>query len=244
MPEQTAPRVDPVTLANQTELGRKLMAARGPGDSDALTSMSKKELRKLVKAKDGVAMMAQAPRVTSDVIGTLDHMLRMVPTTRRHPPARLSEGDPFPDFSLPGSRGTTVSNESLRGKPFAVRLTRAMGTTVICPACVPGLDELSRTYGEFEAVGAELLVVFPVTPAHTKIIVDKLELPYPLYADEQMSLYKHFETGYAGGVPLPAWVVADADGVIQFLWRSTDGGLYDHYVESSEILDVVRALRG
>jgi peroxiredoxin len=243
MPEETAIRVDPVTLAAQTELGRKLPASSGAG-SGGLATMSKKELRKLVKAKDGVAMIAQAPRTSSDVIGSLEHLLRLVPTTRRQHPARLHEGDAFPHFSLLASSGETVSLGSLRGKPFAVRLTRAMGTTTICPACVPGLDELTRTYGEFAALGAELMVVFPVTHEHTRILVKNLELPYPLYADEEMALYKEFETGYSGGIPLPAWVVGDAEGVIQFLWRATEGGLYDHYVETPEILEVLRAIRG
>jgi peroxiredoxin len=240
--DQVATKVDPVTLAGQTELGRRLAASRRAGDAAGLAQMSKKELRKLVKAKDGVSMMAQAPRTSSDTIGSLEHLLRMVPTTRRQHPARLHEGDTCPDFSVLGSNGETVSLRSLRGRPFAMRLTRAMGTTVICPACVPGLDELTRTYGDFAAMGAELLVVFPVTAEHTKILVKNLELPYPLYADEEMRLYKEFETGYSGGVPLPAWVVGDADGVIQFLWRATEGGLYDHYVETPEILEVLRAI--
>ena len=55
----------------------------------------------------------------------------MVPTTRRQHPPRLHEGDAFPDFSLLGSHGETVSLTSLHGKPFAMRLTRAMATTVI-----------------------------------------------------------------------------------------------------------------
>lgn len=244
MSNEAATRVDPVTLAAQTELGRKLAASPGAGGGGGLATMSKKELRKLVKAKDGVAMMAQAPRTSSDVIGSLEHMIRMVPTTRRQHPARLHEGDPFPDFSLLASSGETVSLQSLRGRPFAMRLTRAMGTTTICPACVPGLDELTRTHGEFAALGAELIVVFPVTPEHTRILVKNLELPYTLYADEDMTLYKEFETGYSGGIPLPAWVVGDAEGVIQFLWRATEGGLYDHYVETPEILEVLRAIRG
>ena len=244
MPDTAVRKVDPVTLAAQTDLGRRLAASRGAGDGGGLSTMSKKELRKLVRAKDGVAMMAQAPRTSSDMIGSLEHLIRMVPTTRRQHPARLHEGDAFPEFSLVGSQGETASLRSLQGRPFAMRLTRAMGTTTICPACVPGLDELTRTYGEFEALGAELIVVFPVSSEHTKILVKNLELPYPLYADEGMTLYKEFETGYSGGVPLPAWVVGDGEGVIQFLWRATEGGLYDHYVETPEILEVLRALRG
>jgi peroxiredoxin len=233
--------IDPVTKAAQTGIGRKLAAARG-GVSGL--PMSRKELKKLVRMQDGVSMMTQAPRTSSDTIGTLEHMLRMVPTTRRQPPARLGVGDRVPDFSLVGSNGETASLASLRGtQPFALRLTRAMGTTTICPACVPGLDDLTRTSGDFDALGAKLIVVFPVTHEQTKVLVDTLELPYPIYSDEEMTLYKEFETGYSGGIPLPAWVVADREGVIRFLWRATEGGLYDHYAESSEVLDVLRVIQ-
>jgi peroxiredoxin len=237
----TRPPVDPVTKAAQTGIGQKLTAARG-GQSGL--PMSRKELKKLVRMKDGVAMMTQAPRTSSDTIGTLDHMLRMVPTTRRQHPPRLGVGDAAPDFALLGSDGEMVSRASLRGEPFAIRLTRAMGTTTICPACVPGLDELTHTSGDFADLGAKLIVVFPVTHEQTKILVDTLELPFPLYADESMTLFKEYETGYSGGIPLPAWIVADRDGIIQFLWRATEGGLYDHYAESSEILDVLRVIQG
>ena len=52
-----------------------------------------------------------------------------------------------------------------------------------------------------------------------------------------------FGWGACAGVPLPAWIVCDRGGVIQFLWRATEGGLFDHYAESSEILDVLRVLQ-
>jgi peroxiredoxin len=241
MSETAATRVDPVTLAGSTELGRRLASSRGAGDG-GLGALSKKELRKLVRAKDGVSMMAQAPRTSSETIGGLEQMIRMVPTTRRQHAPRLHEGDAFPDFTLLGSHGDTVSLQALRGTPFAMRLTRAMGTTVICPACVPGLDELTRTHDEFAKLGAQLLVVFPVTHEQTELLVENLGLPYHLYSDENMALYRAFETGYSGGVPLPAWIVGDDKGIIQFLWRATEGGLYDHYVETTEILQVLRAL--
>ena len=240
----TKPRVvalNAIAKANQSGIGQKLAAARG---GERGIGLSAKEMKKLTRMKDGVAMMTQAPRTSSDTIGTLDHMLRMAPTTRRHDPPRLGVGDMVPAFSLLGSNAETVTPETLRGAPFAIRLTRASGTTTICPACVPGLDELTRTSGEFDALGAKLIVVFPVTHAQTEILVDTLELPYALYSDENMDMFKEYETGYSGGIPLPAWIVADGDGVIQFLWRATDVGLLDHYAESSEILDVLRVMQG
>jgi peroxiredoxin len=74
------------------------------------------------------------------------------------------------------------------------------------------------------------------------VLVQSLELPYPLYADEERRLFKAFETGFSAGPPLPAWVVVDTDGVIWYLWRATEGGLYAKYPESAEIVAVLRGL--
>jgi peroxiredoxin len=238
MSDQTKPpRVDPITRANQTSIGEKLGAIRKEVGGFHL---SRKELARLAKAKDGVSMMNQAPRTTSDTVAPLEHMIRMVPTTRRHSPFQLNVGDRAPSFSMTGSDGSTVSLDLAR--PIAIRLTRAVGTGVICPACVPGLDELIRTHDEFEAAGAELVVVFPVSHELTKEIVRNLALPYPIYSDEDWNLFKAYETGFSAGAPLPAWIVIDRDGVIQFLWRAADGGLFDKYPESAEILAELRRI--
>jgi peroxiredoxin len=107
---------------------------------------------------------------------------------------------------------------------------------------VPGLDDLTRTHAQFQAAGAELLVVFPVSPELSQEVVKQLELPYPIYADEHRQLFAAYETRFSSGAPLPAWVVVDADGVIRYIWRATEGGLLDHYPESAEILSELRAL--
>src|SRR5271156_106289 len=141
---QKAGRPNPIALADATAVGQKLAALRAGGRG---WEPSRKELTKLAKAGDGLALINQAPRTSSEVVSGLEHMIRMVPTTRRHKPFRLGVGDPTPDFAMLGSHGETVSISSLKGRnPFAIRLTRAQGSGNICPRCVPGLDNLTRTY--------------------------------------------------------------------------------------------------
>jgi peroxiredoxin len=233
-------RPNPIAVAEATGVGQKLAAIRAqrPG-----WGPSRKDLAKLSRSGDGVSMMNQAPHISSDTVAGLEHMIRMVPTTRRHRPFRLNVGDPAAAFSIQGSDGKTVSLSSLVGrKPFALRLTRAQGSGIICPACVPGLDELTRTYEDFEVMGVELMVVFPVSHELTKDVVDNLDLPYPIYSDEDWTLFKAYDTGFSAGPPLPAWVIGDIDGIIRFLWRAADGGLFDHYPESSEILAELKVI--
>jgi hypothetical protein len=124
-------RADPVGAAGSTAIGEKLSVLRA-GNGPGGLGLSRKEMRKLVKSADGISMMNQAPRLSADSVGPLEHMLRLVPTTRRHKVPQVKVGDPVVDFSLLGSHGETVSLESLRGsKPFAIRLTRAVGSGVI-----------------------------------------------------------------------------------------------------------------
>jgi hypothetical protein len=61
---------------------------------------------------------------TAMPLATVNQLIRAVPSTRRSEPLRLDAGDPMPDFSIRGSNGRTVTLEELRGKPFALRLTR------------------------------------------------------------------------------------------------------------------------
>lgn len=205
--------------------------------------MDAQDLAMLQRLGGNVSMMLQAPCTSSDMIGTLEHMVHLVPTTRRHHAHRLGVGSDVPDFAFVGSHGATVSLDGLRGhRPFAIRLSRGSGPSNICPRCVPGLDELTTTYSAFDDAGVELIVVLPITPAQTEMLADALDLPYPLYSDEERTLYKAFETGDNVGSPLPAWVVGDRDGVVRFLWRAADHGYDTRYVESAEILEVVQRL--
>jgi hypothetical protein len=128
---EKARRPDPFGNAGSTAIGEKLSALRADSGGGGF-GLSRKEMRKLVKQADGISMMNQAPRLSADSVGPLEHMLRLVPTTRRHKEPGIVVGDPVVDFSLLGSHGETVSLESLRGsKPFAIRLTRAVGSGVI-----------------------------------------------------------------------------------------------------------------
>lgn len=232
-------RINQINEAARTGIGVRLGALR----DDASFLPNRRDLAKLSRARDGVSMMQQAPRTSSEGIGPLQHMIRMVPAARRHRPPRLGVGDVAPEFEMLGSQGRTVSSASLAGRPYALRLTRAVGSGIICPACVPGLDDLVSTHGDFAAAGAELLVVFPVSHRLATHVVEALELPYPLYSDEDRALYTAYETRFSSGAPLPAWIVVDADGVIRFVWRATQGGLLDAYPEAAEILAELRRLQ-
>jgi hypothetical protein len=79
----------------------------------------------------GIGLLQQAPSVSSDSIAGLEVMLRRVPSPQRRSPGRISPGHPMPDFDLTGSHGTRIRKHDMQGRPFAVRLTRTMGSGII-----------------------------------------------------------------------------------------------------------------
>ncbi len=118
---------NPIATANATAIGAKLSSLRSTNGF----GLSRKEARRLVRANDGVAMANRAPRSRADAVAELQHMLRLVPTTRRQPEERLGAGHRAPTFSLAGSGGVTASSEQLAGRTIAIRLTRAVRSGVI-----------------------------------------------------------------------------------------------------------------
>jgi peroxiredoxin Q/BCP len=194
----------------------------------------------------------QAPSAsTKSPKANLETLLRAGPSTRRLKEApRLQVGSPAPDFTLVGSDGSTVTLSDLRGTPFAIRLTRAIGSGIICPGCHPGLNDLIRTQKAFEELGARFLVVFASSQAQVGQVAETLNVPYPIYADPDWDLFKAYQTGYTLGGPTRGWVVVDGEGVIRFIWRlplerNADMMkviLSTPYVEADRILEEIKSL--
>jgi len=128
MPDEQTRDAEAAPAATEADIATKLAALRGPAGG---YGPSRGEMSWLTRVADGLMMMHQAPRVASDSVMPLSHMVRQLPSTRRHQEFAIKVGDPAVDFSLPGSNGETLTLDSVRGRPFAMRLTRAVGSGVI-----------------------------------------------------------------------------------------------------------------
>ena len=91
----------------------------------------------------------------------------------------VEEGDPAPDFELPGDSGETVRLSALRGAPVVLYFYPKDDT----PGCTTQACGIRDAYGELQRVGAVVLGVSPDKVASHVKFKQKYELPFTLLAD-------------------------------------------------------------
>jgi hypothetical protein len=64
------------------------------------------------------------------------------------------------------------------------------------------------------------MVIMPLPIEQCRAVVESRELPYPLYANPDWSVYEAFETGHVLHAPKQCWVGVDPGGDVRYLWRS------------------------
>ena len=94
----------------------------------------------------------------------------------------LSEGDLFPDFSLPDGDGIIVTRDSLKGGRAVIYFYPKDDT----PGCTAEACELNERLPRF--AGVRVLGVSPDSPKSHKTFADKFGLGFPLLADEGHAL--------------------------------------------------------
>lgn len=107
--------------------------------------------------------------------------------------------------------------------------------------CRAHVAQLGRMYQDFQAAGAEVLVILGDTPERARRYAETLKAPFPVLADLDRSIYHRFNLEKSLIViQRTASVVVDREGVIRYLKRTTNPMTW--LQESRELLDVVRAL--
>ncbi|HEX9997767.1 MAG TPA: peroxiredoxin [Abditibacterium sp.] len=135
-------------------------------------------------------------------------------------------GKEVPAFSLPAVdfRGTqtTVSPESLRGKPFVLFVYPRDNT----PGCTVESCQFRDLWQEFQEIGVEILGVSRDSIRSHGNFIKKSELPYLLLADEKRELIGAWgliinAQMYGKDVTKTARTTyfVDADGVVREIWE-------------------------
>ncbi len=109
--------------------------------------------------------------------------------------------------------------------------------------CRSHVAQLGRLYPQFQAAGAEVLVILGDSPDRATRYAASLNAPFPILADPTHAVYHRFDLERAYLlIQRTASVVVDREGRIQYLRRATNPGTW--LQESQELLQVVRGLGG
>lgn len=129
-----------------------------------------------------------------------------------------SIGSPAPSFKLATHDGTTVSLDSLRGRPVVLYFYPADDT----PGCTTQACELRDEWPAFEQTGAVVLGVSPDTVESHRKFRAKYNLPFTLLADPDRRVanaYGVWGKKKTFGIPhvgiIRTTFIIDAEGVLR-----------------------------
>jgi peroxiredoxin len=104
--------------------------------------------------------------------------------------------------------------------------------------CRSHVAQLGRLYKDFQAAGAEILVILGDTPERARSYASLLKAPFPVLADPEREVYHRYGLDRAVLViQRTASIVVDREGVIQYIKRATNPMLW--LQESGELRDFV-----
>ena len=89
----------------------------------------------------------------------------------------VQEGDVAPDFEMPASHGRTVSNESLRGKPYVLYFYPKADT----PGCTKEACAFQEALPQLGRIGIDVIGVSPDKMKPIEKFADKYKLTLDIY---------------------------------------------------------------
>ncbi len=107
--------------------------------------------------------------------------------------------------------------------------------------CRAHVAQLGRLYKDFQAAGADVIVILGDTPDRAHHYAESLHTPFPVLADPERDVYIRFGLEKALLViQRTASLVVDRHGVIRYIKRATNPMTW--LQESRELLEAARAL--
>ena len=107
--------------------------------------------------------------------------------------------------------------------------------------CRSHVAQLGRLYKDFQAAGAEIVVILGDTPDRARKYAETLKTPFPVLADPDRSVYHQFDLEKALFViQRTASVVVNRESVIRYIKRATNPMTW--LQDSHELLELVRAM--
>ncbi len=107
--------------------------------------------------------------------------------------------------------------------------------------CRSHVAQLGRLYKDFQAAGAEVLVILGDTSERTRQYAETLKTPFPVLSDPNRAIYQLFGLDkVAFVIQRTASVVVDRNGLIQYIKRSVNPMIW--LQESLELLEFVKGM--
>jgi len=108
--------------------------------------------------------------------------------------------------------------------------------------CRAYVAQLGRLYPEFQAEGAEVLVILGDTVQRAQNYAESLHLPFPVLADPDRQVYHQYGLGKALiFIQRTASLIVDRAGFIRYLRSATNPNTWLH--ESRELSQAVHDLK-
>jgi thioredoxin-dependent peroxiredoxin len=148
--------------------------------------------------------------------------------------AKFVEGEPAPDFTLPGTGGRDYTLSDYRGRPVVLVVYPADDS----PVCTKQLCSYRDRIEDFAKLDAQILAISVQDVDRHEAFAAKRNLPFPLLADPQRSVIRKLGALGLGSMLLRAVVLIDAEGIV----RHRHVGLSTFYSKPEDLLERLQAL--
>jgi peroxiredoxin Q/BCP len=125
--------------------------------------------------------------------------------------AKPKEGDPAPDFALPGTGGKTYRLADYRGS----RLVLAFYPGDFTPTCTKQFCSYRDQGNRLDGLGAEMLGISPQSVDSHERFMQEESLNVPLLADEDKSVARAYGV-LAGPLVRRAIFIVDEEGIVRY----------------------------
>ena len=131
----------------------------------------------------------------------------------------VSVGDRAPDFTLPGTNGSTVSLGDFAGDPVVLVFYPGDDT----PVCTRQLNSYNDGLERFDELDARVVGISAQSVASHDTFSDKHGFSFPLLADVDKEVAGRYGTLGPLGFPRRSVFIVDGDGIVRYAHRAIAG---------------------
>jgi peroxiredoxin Q/BCP len=131
----------------------------------------------------------------------------------------ISIGDRAPDFTLPGTNGSSHSLGDFAGTPLVLVFYPGDDT----PVCTRQLNSYNEGVDQFAELDAQVVAISAQDVASHDSFSDKHGFQFPLLADVDKEVAGRYGTLGPIGFPRRSVFIIDADGIVRYAHRAIAG---------------------